>query len=63
MRIKVTAKNSTLYPITYVRIESVIYMYGDRNGTTLVFDAQHSLYVKETIEEISSMLPGGIHEH
>ena len=63
MRIKVTDKNSTLYPITYVHIESVIYMYGNENGTTLVFDAQHSLYVKETIEEISSMLPGGIHEH
>lgn len=63
MRIKVTDKNSALYPITYVRIESVIYMYGDRNGTTLVFDTKHSLSVKETIEEISSMLPGGIHEH
>ena len=26
-------------------------------------DAQHSLYVKETIEEISAMLPGSIHAH
>ena len=63
MRIKVTYKGSKLYPITYVRMEAVIYMYGGENGTTLVFNETHSLYVEETIEQINSMLPGGIHEH